>query len=416
MTPAARQDTDKAPRTNINVTLQKPATTPLEALCAGEEPLAEQYPAHYYWLWLADVLGPASANAGRVLDAFGDAQSVYEARESDLFAAAVGKIIAARVRGQVLDADACAARVAQCDAFGVHILTFADAEYPLALSRIPDPPLVLYCTGNLAALHATAMVGMVGTRRPTAYGAAAAARFGGDFARSGAVIISGLADGLDAESHRAAVEAGCATIGIMGTPITKTYPATNAPLRQQMESLGGLTISEYPHGFCTGRTKSTFLQRNRIIAALSDALVVVEARSKSGTMSTVAHAERYETPIFAVPGSVFSTLSEGTNMLLCEGRAKMLMQSSDVLATLQLPQPATGAVGAVASSPAPKAVQIPLSPNAKKVLACVGATPTNVVSIAKQSGLSMGAVLGALSNLEMSERIASLPGKLYVIV
>ncbi len=390
-----------------NQILQMPAQTPLDAMANGAPlPQEAEHPAVYYWLWLAAVLGPASVHAGRVLDTFGDAATAYEMRESDQFASLVGKTIAARVVGQMLNPAACAARVAACEAKGVIILTFADANYPLSLARIPDPPLVLYCTGDLSALQGVAFVGMVGTRRPTAYGASAAARFGGEFARCGAVIVSGLADGLDAESHRAATAARAVTIGVMGTPISKTFPAANRALRDEIEALGGLTISEYPDGFQAGQTRSTFLQRNRIIAALSDALVVIEARIKSGTMSTVAHAERYETPIFAVPGSVFSTLSEGTNLLLREGRAKMLLQSGDLLDDLGL-HPLAEKTKTPPSAP--------LSANAKKILACVGATPTGVGIIASQSALPMGAVLSSLTSLELAGRIVSLPGRQYIL-
>ncbi len=389
--------------------LQMPAQTPLEALLAGQVPLpAEEaeYPPVYYWLWLADVLGPASMRAGRVLDIFGDAETAYHSRETGQFIALLGNKIAARVAGKALNPAACAARMAQCAAKGVQVLTFADAEYPPDLTHIPDPPLVLYCTGALSALLAPARVGMVGTRRPSAYGVSAAARFGGEFARSGAVIISGLAEGLDAEGHNAAIAQGAVTIGVMGVPITKTFPAANIALRGQIEALGGLTISEYPPDFSTGKTRSTFLQRNRIIAALSHALVVVEAREKSGTMSTVYHAERYEKPVFAVPGSVFSSLSEGTNLLLREGRAKMLLQSGDVLSVLGLIEPAK-ATAARASSP--------LSPNAKKVLACISSTPIRLEALAAKSGVAMGAVLGTLGELEVAGRINSLPGGQYTI-
>ncbi len=386
--------------------LQMDAITPLEAVLEGTLAMQEEaYPTVYYWLWLAQLLGPASANAGRLLDAFGDAKTIYEARHTDGFARLASKGVTARVANKCINPDACAVHLAQCDASNIQILTFGDADYPLALACIPDPPVVLYATGNLAALGAKAMVGMVGTRRPSAYGVDAAARFGGEFARNGAVIISGLADGLDAESHRAAITHGAVTIGVMGTPITKTFPASNASLRKQMEALGGLTLSEYPPAFPTGKTKSTFLQRNRIIAALSDALVVIEAREKSGTMSTVGHAERYEKQIFAVPGSVFSNLSEGTNLLLREGRAKMLLQSGDVL-------------GALGLMPTQRKEQTPaptLSPNAKKVLACVGATPTGMLEITSKSGLSMGAALSVLQDLEMDGLIISLPGRQYIL-
>ncbi|MFI3170593.1 MAG: DNA-processing protein DprA, partial [Faecalibacterium sp.] len=384
--------------------LQMPQSTPLEAMAqSGALSAEETYPDVYYWLWLAAVLGPASPHAGRVLDAFGDAATAYAARETAQFAATVTKAVAARVVGNCLNPAACADRLADCAAKEVQLLTFADPDYPIALARIPDPPLVLYCTGHRSALQSAGMVGMVGTRRPTAYGASAAARFGRDFARCGAVIVSGLADGLDGESHRAATTEGAVTIGVMGTPISKTYPAANIALRKEMEALGGLTLSEYPDGFASGKTRGTFLQRNRIIAALSDALVVIEAREKSGTMSTVAHAERYETPIFAVPGSVFSPMSEGTNLLLRQGRARMLLQSGDVLRAIGLSEQAV----------AQAEPQAPLSPNAQKVLACIGATPTGVGSIASQSGLAMGAVLGALTSLELEGRIISLPGRQY---
>ncbi len=392
-----------------------PEQTPLETLvqCAsgsaeqgGDAPLfGGVYPSLYYWLWLAEVLAPGHAHAGEVLDRFGDAANAYEMRETTEFESLVGTSAAKRARGMVINPDACAARLASCAQKDIAVLPFDDARYPVALLRIPDPPMVLYATGNVDALHATATVGMVGTRRPTAYGVDAAARFGGAFARSGAVIVSGLADGLDSESHKAAVAAHAPTIGVMGVPITKTFPATNATLRRQIEACGGVTLSEYPEGFASDY-RHTFLQRNRIIAALSDALVVVEARSKSGTMSTVKHAERYGTPIYAIPGSVFSSLSEGTNALLGEGRAKILLHENDILSTLGI----CACEAPKAHAPAPM-----LSPSAKKALACIGATPTSFAYIGEQSGLSMGALLSALSSLELAGCIIALPGRQYKV-
>ena len=126
----------------------------------------------------------------------------------------------------------------------------------------------------------------------------------------------------------------CPTIGVLGVPIDKTYPATNRELRRQIEA-NGCVISEYPpESMAIGRVG--FLQRNRLIAALSMALVVVEAQEKSGTMSTVAHAERYGKPVFAVPGSIYSPNSAGTNGLLREGRAKAVCKAEDLFSTLRL--------------------------------------------------------------------------------
>lgn len=249
--------------------------------------------------------------------------------------------------------------VLRCQKRGVRILPFDDPDYPLALARIPDMPLVLYCTGDTAWLNQPGAVGMVGSRRPTEYGLQAAEILGRGLAQGGAVIVSGLADGLDSASHRAAVSAGCPTIGVLGVPIDRTYPAANTGLRRSIEQCG-CVISEYAPGEeSVGRYG--FLQRNRLIAALGSALVVMEAREKSGTMSTVAHAERYGKPVFAVPGSIFSPHSAGTNRLLQSGRAKAVCTAADLLAALGLlqgdpPPQAPGCAGTNGGDRAPGAV------------------------------------------------------------
>ena len=236
------------------------------------------------WLWLSQVLGPASLHAGKVLDAFGGAQEAWEARETEEFRQAAGD--AAFKRAAQLDAESFHTLVMQCDALRVRILPFDDPDYPLAFSRIPDMPLVLYCTGDPRWLNEPGAVGIVGSRKPTEYGLNAAADIGGELAKNGAIIVSGLADGLDSAGHRAAVKNDCPTIAVMGVPIDRTYPAANAALRQKIERKG-CVISEYPP--CgEGVGPNGFLQRNRLIAALSSAVLVVEAREKSGTMSTVA--------------------------------------------------------------------------------------------------------------------------------
>ena len=217
------------------------------------------------WLWLSQVLGPASLHAGKVLDAFGGAQEAWEARETEEFRQAAGDT--AFKRAAQLDAESFHTLVMQCDALRVRILPFDDPDYPLAFSRIPDMPLVLYCTGDARWLNEPGAVGIVGSRKPTEYGLNAAADIGGELAKNGAIIVSGLADGLDSAGHRAAVKNDCPTIAVMGVPIDRTYPAANAALRQKIEQKG-CVISEYPpYSEYIGPT--CFLQRNRLIAALS---------------------------------------------------------------------------------------------------------------------------------------------------
>lgn len=203
-----------------------------------------------------------------------------------------------------------------------------------------------------------------GTRRPSAYGRQVAFDLSLEMAKQGAVIVSGLADGLDSEGHRAAVEAGTPTVAFLGTAIDTTYPAANVKLRQRIEKGGGAVCSEYPPGY-QGKQKGTFLARNRLIAGLSEVLCVAEARIRSGTLNTVSHAESLGRPVLAVPGSIYSAQSQGTNELLRSGRAGVLCQAADVLACM----------GVESESAAPEQSAFAVeqtSPDAQAVYAALG--------------------------------------------
>ena len=328
------------------------------------------------WLWLAHTLGAGSGHAGQVLDAFGGAQEAWEARESDAFRAAAGIPAAQRARLPGNTPEHYRAFARRCADRGIRILPYDDPDYPLAFSRIPDMPLVLYCTGDPRWLNEPATIGMVGSRKPTEYG-----------------------------QQAAAVREHCPTIGVLGVPIDRTYPASNRELRRQIERKG-CVISEYPpESEPVGR--NGFLQRNRLIAALSSALVVVEAQEKSGTMSTVNHAERYGKPVYAVPGSIFSPNSQGTNALLREGRAKAVCKAEDLFGVLGL-RPA-------AARAEERAAAAPLSENERRVLACIGPQARGVEELGSQSGLPTALLLGTLMKLELSGRVLCLLGKRYIL-
>ena len=376
---------------------------------AGQTSLFPQEPAPdplLCWLWLAHTLGPASAHAGRVLDAFGGAQEAWEARETTEFQLAAGPAAAKKAVALNNTPEHYRALVMRCDALDVRILPFDDPDYPLAFTRIPDMPLVLYCTGDPRWLNEPGAVGIVGSRKPTEYGLNAAADIGGKLAQSGAVIVSGLADGLDSAGHKAAVKNGCPTIGVLGVAIDRTYPAANVTLRHKIEQKGCI-ISEYPpDGTSTGA--NGFLMRNRFIAALSSALLVVEAQEKSGTMSTVAHAERYGKPVFAVPGSIYSPNSAGTNALLRDGRARAACSADDLM----------GPLGLHASRPAPAATvrqPEPVSDTERRVLACIGPKPVGMEELCVNTGLPTAVLLSTLMKLELSGRVFKQPGQRYVL-
>ena len=359
------------------------------------------------WLWLAHVLGPASPHAEQLVDWCDDPVRIWEERDTLAFRGAAGPAAAHRAQNPNCTPWSFRPLAAQCQRMGVRILTYDDSDYPLSLTRIPDLPLVLYCTGSPSWLNAPGRVGMVGSRRPDNYGRQAAASIGQSLARSGAVIVSGLADGLDSESHRAAVESNAPTIGVQGVPIDRTFPASNRTLRQKMEE-NGCVISEYAPGE-EYSTKASFLQRNRLIAGLSQVLVVLEAREKSGTMSTVAHAERYQRPVYAVPGDINRDNASGTNRLIQSGRARMLLGAEDLLEPL-------GLTGAPEASAAP-AVQGPaLSAKERRVLACMKREPMSVEELASGCGIPAGELSAVLMGLVLSGYVKQLPGQRYCLL
>lgn len=292
---------------------------------------------------------------------------------------------------------------ARCARMGAQVLTLADDDYPSRLRDIEDAPPALFVTGDVGALNAEHTVGMIGSRRPSAYGMEAAAGIGKQLAEAGVCLVSGLADGLDSEAHKAAVAAGAPTIGVLGTAIDQTYPAANRRLRAEMEETGAV-ISEFFPGETAQR--SNFLLRNRLIAALSDALCVVEAREKSGTMNTVGHAERYGRAVWAVPGGIFSEVCVGTNRLLAEGRARMATGGDVLLEALGLAaQPAKPA------APEPNAP--PLSPGAKVMLGCLAQTPRPLEELSAKAKLDTGSALAALLELEVAGKAAGCAGGLF---
>lgn len=358
------------------------------------------------WLWLADAVGSACQYARELLDLWPDTEELYEVlrsgTEAPPFCLSDG---AAR---QLLDTTPFdyEERLDHCLLSGIEILTPDDAFYPARLREIPDLPLVLYVTGDKACLNGHRYAGMVGTRRPSAYGRQAAYDLSLGAAKEGVVIVSGLADGLDSEGHRAAVAAGTPTIAFLGTAIDKTYPAANGPLRRQIEEGGGAVCSEYPPHY-KGKTTGTFLARNRLIAAQAEVVCVAEARLRSGTLNTVHHAEDYGRPVLAVPGSIYSAMSRGTNELLRTHRAEPLCEAADIVRQLGL------AAGAEEKEPA-EFSPASVSADARAVYAKLGPTAQGIDALCAATGLPANRVLAACTELELFGGAQAQPGRRYI--
>ena len=206
-------------------------------------------------------------------------------------------------------------------------INLSDYNYLRDLPHIPDPPKKLFIRGKLPAKRVKT-VAIVGTRKPSAYGREIATKIASECAKNGIVVVSGLALGIDSIAHRAAIDSGGKTIAILANGVDKIYPRSHEDLGQKILQTNGAILSEYPNN--TPARPWQFLARNRIVSGLADAVVIIEAASRSGTLSTANDALDQGKEIFAVPGNITSPLSAGCNQLIKNG-ANPLTSVEDLL-------------------------------------------------------------------------------------
>lgn len=212
----------------------------------------------------------------------------------------------------------------------IRALFMGDDDYPMRLTDIPDCPIVIYQLGN-CNLNAEHTMSVVGTRRCTAYGVDFTRKLVGDVASyvPGVLVVSGLAYGIDAAAHTAALEAKTPTVGVLAHGLHTLYPAAHRDLARRIIMSGGALLSEYHTGVTAHRRH--FLERNRIVAALSDAVIVAESEVKGGAMSTANHAFNYSREVFAVPGRVNDVMSTGCNHLIRRNKAHLITCAGDLI-------------------------------------------------------------------------------------
>lgn len=279
-----------------------------------------------YWLWLAELRGLSNQTRLALLEHFGTPEDVFYADAGEiLLTEGISREQAALLENRDLSG---ADRVlADCQRLNLRILTIQDAEYPGRLKNIYDPPCLLYVKGRLPAFDEEAAVAVVGTRSCTPYGISCGEKLGYGLARAGAVVVSGLARGVDAAASRGALLAGGLPVGVTGNGLDIRYPAENRDLYEDIAAAGVL-ISEYPPG--TEPDGRHFPVRNRILSGLSVATLVVEAPERSGALITAHTALEQGRDVFAVPGPIDSPASAGCNRLIQEG-AGLVTEAWDLL-------------------------------------------------------------------------------------
>jgi DNA processing protein len=274
----------------------------------------------------------------------------------------------------------------------INVVRRRNAGYPPLLAEMHDPPERLYVRGGEIELLTRPAVAVVGARSCSPYGREVARALARELAAAGLVVVSGLARGIDGEAHRGALDAGGPTVAVLGCGIDRDYPRAHAELARRVAETGAI-VSEYPAGVEPAPWR--FPARNRIIAGLALATVVVEARERSGALITADFALELGREVFAVPGEITSTLSSGTNGLIRQGAAPML-SSDDVFAAL----------GVEVS----RAQQPSVSPAAGTVLDLVVETPRSADELVRASGLPSPEISAALVELELAGLVGTSDG------
>lgn len=283
--------------------------------------------------------------------------------------------------------------------YEVKALTVHSPDYPARLKEIYDYPPVLYVRGSLLPEDEWCLA-VVGTRRATVYGRQVTEEFVADLARNKITIVSGLAKGIDSIAHRTALEAGGRSVAVFACGLDTVYPAENADLAKRLMKQGAL-VSEYPLG--TKPRAENFPRRNRILSGLSLGVLVVEAGETSGAMITAHLAAEQNREVFAVPGSILSPASKGTNQLIQEG-AKLVRGYADILEELNLT--------AVAQQMEMKEL-LPESDTEAFLLKQLGAEPTHIDEVCRSSGLPAATVSSTLAMMELKGMVKQVGGMNY---
>lgn len=285
--------------------------------------------------------------------------------------------------------------------FEIKTININDENYPKSLKEIKNPPKTLYYKGEI--LPKEDCLAIVGTRKYSFYGKQIALEIASNLAEAGLTIVSGLAPGIDTFAHTATVEKGKRTIAVLGTGVDEKsiYPKENIRLSEKIIESGGLIISEYPPG--TKGAKFTFPQRNRIISGLSLGTLVIEAKEKSGSLITANDAFKQKRKVFAVPGSIYSLNSKGTNLLIKQG-AKLTTNANDILKELNLKKETMQ-----------KNIITGESKEENLILATLNKNSSHIDKIIRETGLPAAKIAGLLAILEIKGKVINLGGNIYAL-
>lgn len=354
-----------------------------------------------YWIGFNLVKGIGAARLRILLDRFGGIEQAWQASAQELYEIGLSQKLIEnflQVRTQV-----SLERIWEnIEANGIEVYTWEDDSYPRRLKEIDQPPPVLYVKGNLLPEDDWA-VAIVGTRRVTSYGRQVAENVSSFLARNGITVVSGLARGVDAIAHKAALDSGGRSIAVLGNGVDRVYPPENRKLAEEMMQNGAL-ISDYALG--TPPEGLNFPPRNRIISGLSQAVVIVEAGERSGALITASFAADQGREVFAVPGNINAPQSKGTNRLIQQG-AHPLVDPQEILEILNMTMVSQHQVARTA---------LPADATEAALLRTVSQEPLHIDEICYHVAMPIEKVTATLAMMELKGMVRQLGGMHYVAV
>jgi DNA processing protein len=384
------------------------------------------------WIALNMIRGIGPRTANQLINCFGSPAQIFAASRLSLEKEGLKpETIRELHNSEILEK--ANAEIERLERLGAVVITLEDEDYPLLLREIYDPPIALYVRGDLKKACARPCLAVVGSRRSSTYGVNAALSLPRDLARNGLTIVSGLARGIDAAAHRGALEvAGESakesskeigekikglTVAVVGTGLETIYPKEHKKLEDEIAASGAV-ISEFPLG--TPPLPQNFPYRNRVLSGLCLGVLIVEAAEHSGSLITARMAYEQGREVFAVPGNITSQTSFGPNFLIKDG-AKLVQHWRDIVE--ELPRDVKDGIlsvdrpksGAATSNVQPMFETVAMSDDERTLLNLITAdAPSHIDQLLISSGMNSPALMSALLELQMKDRIRELPGKSYI--
>lgn len=377
----------------------------MTALPAGRE-------AAFLMLVLSRIpgLGPARINA--IISRFGGSPDLLRAGADDFQrTTGIGEQLSGEIAGFLRQPEKRrAAEQEAIDQFealercNARLVTILDPGYPALLKEIYDPPPVLFIRGSLPNPEQPS-IAVVGTRKASAYGKQASMEISGELALRGVLVVSGLAYGIDSAAHEAALRAGGKTVAVLAGGVDDIYTDPRGRLWPKIIEQGALVSEEW---FGSEMLPAKFPKRNRIISGMTQGTLVVESDLKGGALITASYALEQNREVFAVPGSIYSGNSRGTNRLIQTGQAKAVLSVDDILE--ELPAPPTDTVK---QQQEPAIVRAELSREENELMRFIGEEPVHLDTLALRSGLDISVLLVLLFELELKKVVRQLPGQFF---